>query len=224
MALIPSVDELAASLPPLLDGIGLQVTDAQLGRLAAYANSLWSWNEKLNLTRHTTPELFVHRDVLDSWELSKELHEGEAVLDFGTGGGVPGIILSILRPDLSVTLVESVGKKANALTEIARETGADVTVCAGRGEGVLDDERFDAVVTRAVGPLKKLLPMLEEHWFSVGRLLAIKGPSWVEERTEARERGQLKKLQLRKVREYDMPGTFSKSVILKIWPEGADEK
>jgi len=95
-----------------------------------------------------------------------------------------------------------------------------VMVAIGRGELVLEEDRFDAVVTRAVGPLKQLLTMLQDHWLSIGRLLAIKGPKWVDERSEARERGLLNELQLRKVREYPMPGNESTSVILKVWPKG----
>ena len=74
----------------------IPVTRQQSMQLAEYAETLWSWNEKMNLTRHTTAEQFVGRDLLDSYELSKLLIEGEEVLDLGTGGGVPGIPLKIL--------------------------------------------------------------------------------------------------------------------------------
>ncbi|MDP6723138.1 MAG: 16S rRNA (guanine(527)-N(7))-methyltransferase RsmG, partial [Pirellulaceae bacterium] len=64
---------------------------------------------------------------------------------------------------------------------------------------------------------------LEPHWGSFGRLLAFKGPRWVAERGEARHLGFFNKLQLRLAVQYDMPGTDSKSVILKIWPKESQE-
>ena len=88
----------------------------------------------------------------------------------------------------------------------------------------MEDSRFDAVVARAVGPLRKLLNLLSEHWFEAGRLLAIKGPRWVDERGEARAQGLMGGLQLRKATEYTMPESGATSVILKIWPEGAAER
>ena len=202
----------------------IPVTRQQSMQLAEYAETLWSWNEKMNLTRHTTAEQFVGRDLLDSYELSKLLIEGEEVLDLGTGGGVPGIPLKILRPDLTVVVCDSVGKKAEAVEQMVQKLGLDVEVFKGRGEERLEDSRFDAVVARAVGPLRKLLNLLSEHWFEAGRLLAIKGPRWVDERREARAQGLMGGLQLRKATEYTMPESGATSVILKIWPEGAAER
>ncbi len=63
-----------------------------------YCKALWSMNEKINLTRHTNYDLFVRRDLLDSYQLAKLLQENEEILDVGTGGGVPGVLVAILRP------------------------------------------------------------------------------------------------------------------------------
>src|SRR5687767_4277947 len=81
----PQTDALAAALA----AVGIEVTAEQSEQLDDYRRLLWSWNEKLNLTRHTTLEKFVHRDVFDSWQLANLLQPGERVLDVGTGGGVP---------------------------------------------------------------------------------------------------------------------------------------
>jgi len=185
---------------------------------------LWSWNEKLNLTRHTDFERFVTRDVVDSLQLSALLHPDEEVLDVGTGGGVPGIVLAIVRPDLTMSLCESVGKKARAVDNIVQELDLRTAFFQGRAEDILEDFRFDALVTRAVGPLWKMLKWFEPHWLSIGRLLAVKGPKWVDERNEARERGYLKPLQLRRVVSYPVVGADFESVILKVWPNDMAEK
>lgn len=195
-------------------------------RLEAYVRSMWQWNEQLNLTRHTTWELFVSRDLRDCLQLAPFLEAGEEVLDLGSGNGIPGIPLSILRPDIEVSLAESVAKRANALNEIIAAIDSPVPVYGARGEDLLEDFRFSTIVSRAVGSIAKFCRWMEPHWSSVDRLLLIKGPRWVEERAEARHVGALKDLQLRRVASYslgiggaDTP-EGSEGVILQIWPAG----
>ncbi|MFN6140017.1 MAG: 16S rRNA (guanine(527)-N(7))-methyltransferase RsmG, partial [Planctomycetota bacterium] len=165
----------------------------------------------------TTPELFVQRDLLDSYQLSKLLQPNEEILDLGTGGGVPGILLAILRPDLDVSLCDSVAKKAKVAEDIVKKLKLNVQVYPLSVKMVLADERrYDSIVARGVGPLVKLCGWLKDEWHKIGRLLAIKGPKWVEERGEARHRGMLQSVQLRRLVSYPMPGTESESVILQI--------
>ena len=109
---------------------------------------LWDWNARLNLTRHTDYEKFVARDVVDTLEFSKVLQPGDRALDVGTGGGVPGIVLAIVRPDLRVTLSESIGKKARAVADVVRELGLNVAVHHGRAEELLTRETFQALLVR----------------------------------------------------------------------------
>lgn len=188
-----------------------------------YVRLLWKTNEKLNLTRHTDYDKFVARDLIDSMALAGLLKPGEEVLDLGTGGGVPGILIAILRPDVQVSLAESVAKKANAVQEIVAELDLPIPVYHARAEEVLDEFRFDSVVCRAVAPLRKLLLWLEPHWMSLTRLLAIKGAKWIDERNEARHLGMAKKVEIRKVHEYETAGNDHPSVILKIWAKGRKE-
>src|SRR4029450_10495552 len=82
-------------------------------------------------------------------ELARLLKSGEEILDVGTGGGVPGVVLAIVRPDLRVSLCDSVGKKAKALEQIIASLGLELSVYPVRGEELLEDMRFDAVVSRA---------------------------------------------------------------------------
>jgi 16S rRNA (guanine527-N7)-methyltransferase len=198
----------------------LQLPRARVQRLERYGQLLWEWNDRLNLTRHTDWERFVTRDVIDSLQLSQLLEPGREVLDVGTGGGVPGVVLAILRDDLKISLCESVGKKARAVGTIVRELELPVPVYPDRAEQVLEDLRFDILIARAVGPLWKLCKWLQPHWQDFDYLLAVKGPRWVEERAAARERGLLKSVDLRCAASYRMPGTESESVILKLRTSG----
>ncbi len=161
--------------------------------------------------------------MTDCLQLSQLLAAGESVLDVGSGGGVPGVVLAVIRADLQISLSESVGKKAAALEEIVRQLELAAPVYPRRAEHMLADSAFDVLVARAVGPLWKVLKWVEPHWDRIGRLLVVKGPRWVEERGEARHRGYLRTLQLRRAVEYPMPGTGSRSVILKIWPKARPE-
>jgi 16S rRNA (guanine527-N7)-methyltransferase len=213
-------DSLAAAL--LRHGIELPAD--QVKRLDKYCRLLWQWNEKLNLTRHTDFEKFVTRDLADSQQLARLLRPGEEVLDVGTGGGVPGVVLAVLRPDLRVSLCDSVGKKVAAVRQILEAIGLDVPVYQLRAEEILEEMRFDALVVRAVGPLDKLLVWFKRHWESMRRLLVIKGPRWREELAEAKRRGLVRELQVKPAAEYPLAGTQSQSVILKIWPVHRPER
>jgi 16S rRNA (guanine527-N7)-methyltransferase len=202
----------------------IELPAEQIEKLDQYRALLWDWNEKINLTRHTDYEKFVGRDVVDSLQLAAHLRKEDEILDVGTGGGVPGVVLAIVRPDLKVTLCDSVGKKARTVESMIQELGLEATVLPFRGEEILEDQRFDALVIRAVGPLWKLLAGFKPHWHSFRRMLVIKGPKWTEELTEAKRRGLMTNLQLKTAAEYAMPGADGKSVILKIWPKGVPEK
>ena len=215
----PSVDTLSAALARY----ELVLPAEQVAKLEQYCRLLWDWNEKLNLTRHTDFDKFVSRDMLDTVQLSRLLESGERVLDIGSGGGVPGVILAVIRPDLQISLAESVGKKATVLETIVRELNLPATIYASRAEDLLDDFQFDVLVARAVGPLWKICKWLAPHWQRFGRLLAIKGPRWVEERKEARHYGLLHGVALRKAAVYQMPGTDSNSVILKLCAQAAGQ-
>ena len=211
------------SLAEALVQAGIELPSEQVERLDAYRRLLWEWNEKLNLTRHTTFEKFATRDVADSLELAKLLPERARVLDVGAGGGVPGLVLAIVRPDLRVSVCDSVQKKARVLEAMVEQLGLPVRVFGARVQDVLEIATFDTLVARAVAPLSKLLAWLAPRWDAFGELLLIKGRSWVDERGEARHLGRLKDLELRKVAEYLTPRTDAVSVVLRITQKGRDD-
>jgi 16S rRNA (guanine527-N7)-methyltransferase len=211
-------------LTAVLARYGIHLPDDQLRQLDRYRQLLWQWNERLNLTRHLDVESFAARDVLDSWQLAQLLQRGERVLDIGTGGGVPGVMVGILRPDVQMVLCESVGKKAAAVQSIVEQLGLPITVYSGRAEKLLANQAFDTAMARAVGPLWKVLKGLQPHWGKLGRLLLVKGPKWTAERGEARHRGYLTELQLRRLASYCTPGHYGESVILSVYPRAAESQ
>ncbi len=194
----------------------IELPPSQVAVLERYCELLWDWNTRLNLTRHTDYEKFVTRDLVDSLTFTRFLEAGEKVLDVGTGGGVPGIVLAVLRDDLRISLCESVGKKARVVAEIVEKLGLKTPMLHGRAEEILGAARFDTLVVRAVAPLRRLLEWFRPHWKAFDRMLVLKGPSWIAERGEARHYGLLHELALRKLTTYPLPGTESESVLLQI--------
>ena len=204
------------SLSEALAARSIELPGAKIEQLVQYCELLWSWNEKINLTRHTDFQTFVDRDITDTLALARLLDDGERILDVGSGGGVPGVVLGIVRPDLKITLSESVGKKARVLEDIVARLGLEIEVRGERAEEILKRAGFDTLTIRAVARLSKLLTWFRPYRSSFGRLLLIKGPAWVEERGEARHHGLLKSLQLRRLASYKTEGMDGESVILQI--------
>jgi 16S rRNA (guanine527-N7)-methyltransferase len=213
----------SGSLAESLTQFGISFSAPKVRKLEEYSVLLWDWNTRLNLTRHTDYRKFVSRDVVDSMALAEFLRPRERVLDVGSGGGVPGVILAILRPDLQIELCDSTGKKALALSEIIQELRLDIpihhdkaeTILAGRGKGT----RFTTLTIRAVSRLVPLLRMTAPYWNMFDRLLLVKGPKWVEERGEARHYNLMTKLALRCLKTYPTPITETEnvnSVVLQI--------
>lgn len=121
------------------------------------------------------------RHLLNCAGSAELLGPGEAVLDLGSGAGLPGLVLALLRPDLTVELVEPLLRRATFLTEAVAELGlGNVTVTRARAED-LPGRAADAVTARAVAPLHRLagwaMPLLRPG----GRLLALKGARAQEE-------------------------------------------
>jgi len=204
----------------LLEARGIELAPEVVEKLDAYRRLLWMWNERLNLTRHTTLEKFIDRDVVDSLQMAELLQRGERVLDVGSGGGVPGIVLAICRPDLRLVLCDSTQKKARVLRSMVGELDIRVEAFGCRVEELLELRNFETLVARAVAPMAKILHWLKPHWDAFERLLLVKGRNWTDERSEARHQGLLRSLQLRRVATYKMCGTEGESVILQIRASG----
>lgn len=209
----------SASLAEALARRQMVLPGEQVAALQRYCQLLWEWNAKLNLTRHTTYDRFAGRDVVDSLVVAEQLAPRERVLDVGTGGGVPGVVLAIVRPDLRVTLSDSVAKKARAVEAIVRELKLPVRVVHDAAQKHLAHERYETLVIRAVARLTKLLTWLNPQRTRFGRMLLIKGPAWVDERGEARHLGLMHGWELRRLTSWPLEGTESESVLLELRPE-----
>ena len=127
------------------------------------------------------------RHILNSIALESLIPEGCRVADVGSGAGLPGIPLAILRPDLEMTLIEPMLRRSNFLTEALDELGLDdrVTVVRGRAEDA--DLHVDVVVSRAVAKLATLINWTADLIVESGSLLALKGQSADDEVVKAKK-------------------------------------
>ena len=158
----------------------LALTESKDAQLSRYLDLVTSANARMNLTRIVDRATAEVQHVGDALTLLPFLPAGPARLaDVGSGPGVPGIPLAIARPDLSVVLIESTGKKANFLRETAAELGLEnVTVRGERAEDVgrsSGRESFDVAVARAVATLEWLAEWLLPLVRVGGSALAMKG-------------------------------------------------
>lgn len=131
-------------------------------------------------------ERLWERHILNSVAISGLIGQGLSVIDVGSGAGLPGIPLAILRPDLNVVLLEPLLRRYEFLVDVVTELGLDEQMGVWRGRAEDQDEVFDVVTCRAVAPLEKLLRWCTPLFYPDGQLLALKGESAAEELLENR--------------------------------------
>lgn len=171
--------------------IGVKVSTAQAEAFQKYYELLIEWNDKINLTAITEPTEVVEKHFVDSLTLltNCKIKQGARVIDVGTGAGFPGIPLKIMRPDIELTLLDSLNKRLNFLGEVCSALNIkSVRVHKRAEEAGLDHkmrESYDIATARAVAPLNILaeycLPLVKMK----GYFLAMKGPGAEDELTQA---------------------------------------
>ncbi len=169
---------------PALAALGIELEPGDSERLGMYLALLLEANKTTNLTAITDPAAAWTRHILDSLTLLpilSEVPEGGSVIDVGSGGGVPGIPLAITMPQLTFVLLEPTGKKATFLQQTVATLGlSNVKVLNKRAEQVGQDkanhrEKYDAVVSRAVGPFNVVAELMIPLCKQGGIIAAIKG-------------------------------------------------
>jgi 16S rRNA (guanine527-N7)-methyltransferase len=148
-------DGSGSRLNDLLQRAGLDPLDDETAiRFENYLSLFIRWNQRLNLSSVRDEEGIMSRHIIESISVTRCLSDRIAtLLDFGSGGGLPGIPIALCRPRISVTLAESQGKKAAFLQEAVRVLGIPAKVHSGRAEALCTV--FDCVALRAVERMPK---------------------------------------------------------------------
>jgi 16S rRNA (guanine527-N7)-methyltransferase len=174
----------------------------------------------MNLTR--VPEsVAVERHLFDSAAILPEIDEAGAsqIIDIGTGAGLPGVVIAILRPNVQVTMVESIKKKAGFVSSVISELNLpNAVVVAERAEAIGKLKsfagRFDVVTARAVASVKDLIAWCAPFKAKSGIMLFQKGPKLPDELRDAEKLMRSQNLK-KSTREYTVSGeAFS---VLKLW-------
>lgn len=208
----------------IIDGskkLNIPLSETQVDKLTEYARLLVEWNGKINLTAITDDEGIVTKHFLDSITALQTGYVRGRVIDVGTGAGFPGLVLKLAKPELSLTLLDSLNKRVNFLKKVGEKLSIDGLeyVHARAEDGGRNREyreKFDTVVSRAVANLTVLsewcLPFLKKD----GYFLAMKGPLADEELSKARRAIQILGGKVEDIFEADIPFTDLKHKIIVI--------
>lgn len=170
---------------------GFACSAEQAKRFDRYADLLVEWNEKMNLTAITAPDEIVIKHFLDSLLLLKacDLPQGSSLIDVGTGAGFPSIPVALMRPDIRLTLMDSLNKRITFLQTVCDELGIPAACVHARAEefGGKEDfrEQYDAACARAVAHLRELSEYCLPYVRKGGVFVALKGYEIEQELDEA---------------------------------------
>ena len=174
---------------------GGEISEEKLNTFEIYSYLLVEWNEKMNLTAITDPEGISVRHFADSVSplFHHDFKENAKIIDVGTGAGFPGVPIKILRPDLDITLMDSLNKRINFLKEVREKTGISKTECIhGRAEEFSRKaeyrEKYDIGVSRAVANLRVLSEYVIPFIKKGGYFIAMKAMDIEEEVNDAKDK------------------------------------
>ncbi|NDL65590.1 16S rRNA (guanine(527)-N(7))-methyltransferase RsmG [Acerihabitans arboris] len=169
-------------LDVLLNAAGIALSDGQKQQLVRYVLLLDKWNQAYNLTSVRDPAQMLIRHIMDSIVVNPHLR-GQCFIDVGTGAGLPGIPLAIVRPDSRFTLLDSLGKRIRFLRQVQHELRLDnIEPVQSRVEEYVPAVGFDGVISRAFASVNDMLSWCH-HLPAMpdGRFYALKGVAPLEE-------------------------------------------
>lgn len=168
-------------LSALLKSAQISLSDQQKEQLVGYVSMLHKWNKAYNLTSVRDPEQMLIRHILDSIVVEPHL-SGDRFIDVGTGPGLPGIPLAIVRPQAHFTLLDSLGKRVRFLKQVQHELKlSNIEPVQSRVEDFPAEPPFDGVISRAFASLTDMVNWCHHLPGSQGRFYALKGVMPAEE-------------------------------------------
>ena len=201
----------------------IRLTEQQIKSLIQFEKELLEWNQKFNLTAIRDVESIRTKHFLDSFScaLAWKTSPPDRLIDVGTGAGFPGLPLKILYPNLKLTLVESVGKKAKFCQHIVATLDLkNVDVIQARAEEVGQDskhrEKYDWAVARAVANLSALSEYLLPFVKVGGNMLAQKGESGPAEAQSAEKAMQLLGGELKQLIRVNLPAVVDERYLVVV--------
>jgi 16S rRNA (guanine(527)-N(7))-methyltransferase RsmG len=200
--------------------IGVSLPENAFAQFDSYAKLLAEYNEKVNLTAITDPDGITVKHFADSLYFLKHVAvpEGASLCDVGTGAGFPGVCLKLARPDIQLTLFDSVNKKLDFLRFLSKELGVDAEIVHARAEeaGQTPEYRghFDFAAARAVAALNKLceycIPLVKQG----GYFVPLKAELSEEERTAGYAAARILGAKLSREVRYTLPNGDGRELLI----------
>jgi 16S rRNA (guanine527-N7)-methyltransferase len=163
--------------------LALPLSSAQQEQLLDYLALLNKWNSVYNLTSVRDPMQMMTLHLLDTLAAVPAFEGAQNVLDVGAGGGLPGVVLAIARPDMRVSMIDTVHKKTAFLTQVKAELGlANVTVYTKKVQELEVKQPFDVITSRAFADLSDFVNWSGHLLADGGRFIALKGTAPADER------------------------------------------
>lgn len=200
----------------------IQLNDTQLSQLERYFELLVEWNEKINLTAITDVEGVAIKHFADSLTFFNcvDVPENSRIIDVGTGAGFPGIVLKIARPDIELTLLDSLNKRLIFLDTVLSEIGLSSQLIHSRaedgGQNIDLRESYNFVVSRAVAQLNVLSEYCLPYARLGGSFVALKGPDADNEISNAKKAVQILGGKLKKPFKFSLPNDGGERTIIVI--------
>jgi 16S rRNA (guanine527-N7)-methyltransferase len=180
--------------------LALALSAAQQEQLLDYLALLNKWNSVYNLTSVRDPVQMMTLHLLDSLAAVPAFQGAQNVLDVGAGGGLPGVVLAISKPDMKLSMIDTVHKKTAFLTQVKAELGlANVTVYTKKVQELEVKQPFDVITSRAFADLSDFVNWSGHLLAGGGRFIALKGTAPQDERERLPEPWKVERLQALKV-------------------------
>jgi 16S rRNA (guanine527-N7)-methyltransferase len=176
-------DALATVLDQGIKDMTLAISAEQQTKLMGYLALMNKWNAVYNLTSLRDPQQMVTHHLLDSLAAVPAFAGARNVLDVGAGGGLPGIVLAIVRPDMNVAMIDTVHKKTAFLNQVKAELKlTNVSVHTMKVQDLVVSEPFDVITSRAFADLSDFVNWSGHLLAEGGKFIALKGVAPSEER------------------------------------------
>lgn len=184
-------------LPKLQNGLNqlnIDLTENQQNQLLYYLQQLLFWNKAYNLTAIKQPEMALIKHILDSLSVLPHLPKG-SLLDIGTGGGLPSVIIAICQPERSVTALDSNSKKVRFIKQVVSELGLkNVNPVASRIEE--HQGKYEIITSRAFSSLLDFVALGRDKLAENGEFWAMKGVNPIDEIAQLQDDWQINSIEL----------------------------
>ncbi|MEG1994010.1 MAG: 16S rRNA (guanine(527)-N(7))-methyltransferase RsmG, partial [Oscillospiraceae bacterium] len=198
----------------------IEISEQMANKLSQYADMLVEWNEKVNLTAITEYDEIEVKHFLDSLLLlaAVDIPKGSSMIDVGTGAGFPSVPCSVIRGDIKLTLLDSLNKRINFLTELCQSIGVKAECVHSRAEDGGHNkklrEKYDIATARAVARLRELAEYCMPFVKVGGYFIALKGYDCEEEVKEAKSAISQLGGEIVDVKKYNLPMDNKRAIII----------